>query len=133
MVGHLIDFLYLGEFLRGYLMGEHLANLLAQIYIVADKYMVHRLKKHVVQHLRHDRCLPSLFEDRFLEVSEFIYRNTSDSNAPFRELFTNLACVRFKDFVFYYWAREYLSSTTTFVEDLFEAQHRASMMFFERW
>jgi len=127
VVGHLIDFLYLGYYLTCPLTGDGLVNLLAKIYIAADKYMVHGLKELVVQHLEDDRCLPSLTDDRFLEVPEHIYWNISDSDDCFSELFTHMACDRFEDVNFFYHARQYLSSTAAFVEDLFEAQHRARM------
>ena len=128
MIGHLVDFLYVGYFLTCSLLGLELATLLASIYIAADKYSLDDLKALVVHDLAEDWCMPTLTEEEILKVSERIYCNARSLDEGWRELFIELASKRFRSPTFARSARDYLFFNAALAEDLLEAQRRAMFL-----
>lgn len=126
-IGLLINVLEIGHYLPCGPVSEEWTKLLAKLYIAADKYMVEGIKEVIINDLKSERCLPSLTDDGFLELSEHVYRSIPELDKPFRELFIDMACNRFDDHDFFFHAHNHLASTPDVFEDLFEAQNRAWM------
>ena len=107
--------------------GNDLAELLAKIYVMADRYNLYELRLLTVEYFAEVDCLRLLNEEYFLKISHHIYEKT-DGDLVYNEFFVDTACKWFKDEKksLHAYVEPYLVQGGAFAFDLYQAQLQVS-------
>ncbi|KAJ5397397.1 hypothetical protein N7509_005510 [Penicillium cosmopolitanum] len=89
----MIKFLYRREYFPTKDALDSPLEFLASVYEVADKYLVHQLKKDSLEHFR--SILKENWDaDEFLRVIPFVYQSSPQTDRGLRDLMVHAACAR---------------------------------------
>ena len=85
--GRVLEYLYKGDFDTSYASIFDLANGLAEVYLMADKYQIDQLKVLTVTKLTENFRGVARDPQVFFTMSQRIYANTPESDLPFKQYF----------------------------------------------
>lgn len=131
LIGHLLDYLYMGNYIYGDTdEGDDVAELLAKMYVMADKHILHHLQVLTVEYFAEEDCLPLLSEESFLKISQYIYENTVVEESVYKDFFEETACEWFLDEAKHLdaYVEPYVRKGDTFAYHIFQAQLQASTL-----
>ncbi|KAI9879324.1 MAG: hypothetical protein M1830_008845 [Pleopsidium flavum] len=127
--GRLLEYLYPRDYSTTFTRAYDLADELASIYILAEKYQLKHLQSLTVQKLKNVNAL-SRTPRAFFAISQHIYANTPDSEPFFRKYFLEEApgCIEAMGTDGANEISELIILGGSFAVDVFEAQRQALAM-----
>lgn len=132
LIGHLLDYLYTGHYIYAGDTddGDDVAELLAKIYVLADKHILDDLQVLTVEYFAEEDCLPLLSEESFLKISQYIYENTVDEEPVYKDFLKETAWEWFMDETKHLdaYVEPYTRKGDTFAYHIFQAQLQASAL-----
>lgn len=133
VIGHILDYLYGSSYITADQAEINLdkeVELLAKVFVAADKYDLYDLRVVTVKYLTEEDYLSFLSEESFLEISHYIYENTQegDGEPVYKEFFINTACEWFQDESKHLadFVEPYVRDGGDFAYDIYRAQVKAS-------